>query len=183
MICPIENRYYYTLNDILTIMGNRYTPDATWLQIINTNVNRFWSSDRSVYSQDDFITALGCYLFDTKKALIVSNELYTSMNIDIAIRLNQIISKINSILPDFVNLYNVLGTELTSLKTRSTTKFNDTPTEEGNFSTDVYTSTITTNENETDYSIYDQINLIKQKQQHLIAKFCKEFEGFIVWIN
>ena len=175
---------YYTLENILQILDTHYTPDTTWLSKINDALNNYWSSSRSLYIKDDFINALGVYLYGPKKYLLVTeNTILLKINEELAAKLNEIVNKVNVLLPDYVEMYNILNTQLTTLKTKAITKFNDTPTEEGNYSVEKYTSTITQNESEVDYSIFDKINLIKQKQKHLIQQFCEEFKGFIIWTN
>lgn len=177
-------RCYYNLNNILEILDSSYTPDTTWAVTINDKLNDYWSSSRSLFIKDDFISALGSYLYGPKKYLFVTDNLILlKINEDLVAKLNEIITKINILLPDYVEMYNILNTQITTLKTKATTRFNDTPTEEGNYSADNYTSTITQQESEVDYSIFDKINLIKQKQRHLIQQFCEEFKGFIIWTN
>lgn len=177
-------RCYYNLNNILEILDSSYTPDSTWAVTINDKLNDYWSSSRSLFIKDDFIEALGSYLYGPKKYLFITeNTVILKINEDLVAKLNEIITKINILLPDYVEMYNILNTQITTLKTKAITKFNDTPTEEGDYSTDKYTSTITQQESEVDYSIFDKINLIKQKQRHLIQQFCEEFKGFIIWTN
>lgn len=172
--------YNYTLMDLLRIMGvglnNWY---GGIVDVVNKQFGTSFESDDSEFSR-----ALGGYLCNSKCILFSSeNPDITTEDEELDYKLVNIVAKYDSLINDYKSYYNALSTELTTLKNKTTTKFNDTPTEEGDYSTDIYTSTITTTESEVDYAIGDKISLLSKKMRHLVDEFVKEFEGYVIWIN
>ena len=85
-----------------------------------------------------------------------------------------------------INKYDELAKKTlpTSLTSSSESRFNDTPTEEGNYSADNFTTSITQNKTSTDIDPVDRYNqlkaLIEDIYQEWIGKLVK---GVELWIN
>lgn len=180
----VTNVTYYNLGDILKILKSRYIPSTSWYTTIVDKVNEYYGSSLKTIINDDFIIALGIYLNKKGMGIYYTEDIVLDeMDDDLALKLSAIINKNNIIIQDYIDLYNILNSELTTLKTQVVSKFNDTPTEEGDFSTDMYTSNVTNTTTNVDYDIGTRINVIKERMQHLIGRYCKEFEEFIIWTN
>lgn len=163
---------YMKLEDYL---NNDLSSD--WLVRICTSLNEKYGTDY-VGDISAFSKALMVRLNAPKAYLWCYEELDQK---EIDAKLLCIVDKYVNSIEDYKAMYEALNTELNVLKNKTTIKFNDTPTEEGNFSTDKYTSTITTQESEAEYSIGDKINLLNKRLRNLVETFCKQFEGYIIW--
>lgn len=143
-----ENNYYYNLKDILNVMNSTF--NKGWY---NTLVNKINESYGFTFDYDEsvFSDALGAMLMNPTCYILKTTEELTSVNDELLAKLLIIVNKYNSIINDYKSYYDGLNTQLTTIKSKSVSRFNDTPDEEGDYSTTRYTSTITTNENESEY--------------------------------
>ena len=173
------NNYYYNLQDILILLSGNI---SNWYSIIVKQVNRIFGTS---FDSDDseFSKALGGYLMNPNACLLVSEENLIDPNDEMNYKLMNIVAKYDSIIKEYKWYYEGLNTELTTIKQTNITKFNDTPTEEGDFSAKNYTSTISQSETETEYSFNDKLTLLAKKMNNLKQRFIKEFEEYVIWIK
>lgn len=165
---------------LLTIRDcvNFNTLSKDWLVNLCTYLNEKYGTDyegdMSVFSRSLSIkfNYPNCYICR------VENEINQEQ---LDARLLSIVDKYCTSIDSYKAMYNELNNELTTLKNKSVTKFNDTPTQQGDYSTDKYTSTITTNESETDYDINTKINILNLRLKGIVSRFIDQFEGFIIY--
>lgn len=80
------------------------------------------------------------------------------------------------------NLSNNKAKLLDDVKSSSTSRFNDTPQNSGDFSDDPHTSTITKTENSSNVgTMMQRLNEIEDKIKQLYLDWSDEFRKFIIW--
>lgn len=87
---------------------------------------------------------------------------------------------------DRINKYDELAKKTlpTSLTSSSESRFNDTPTEEGNYSADNFTTNITQNKTSTDIDPVDRYNQLKALIEDIYAEWIGRLvKGVEIWIN
>ena len=85
-----------------------------------------------------------------------------------------------------INKYDELAKKTlpTSLTSSSESRFNDTPTEEGNYSADNFTTSITQNKTSTDIDPVDRYNQLKALIEDIYAEWIEKLvKGVELWIN
>ena len=85
-----------------------------------------------------------------------------------------------------INKYDELAKKTlpTSLTSSSESRFNDTPTEEGNYSAESFTTSITQNKTSTDIDPVDRYNQLKTLIEDIYAEWIgKLVKGVELWIN
>lgn len=87
---------------------------------------------------------------------------------------------------DRINKYDTLAKKTlpTSVTSSSESRFNDTPTEEGNYSADYFTTNITQNKTSTDIDPVDRYNQLKALIEDIYAEWIGRLvKGVEIWIN
>ena len=85
-----------------------------------------------------------------------------------------------------INKYDELAKKTlpTSLTSSSESRFNDTPTEEGNYSAENFTTNITQNKTSTDIDPVDRYNQLKALIEDIYAEWIEKLvKGVELWIN
>lgn len=170
--------YYYKLSDILMTFGYSYKPTDEWIQRIVGYLNDYYDMSWDITNASVFYRALGLKL---EQGYLFIGDNISSPNDELCLKLSRILNKSENIISGYLDEYNLLNSEIKAITSKSTTRFNDTPTEEGDYSTSKYTSTITQSENSVDVDVPTQINILTHKIDSLIEKYCKEFEEFIIY--
>lgn len=173
--------HYYKLSDILLMVGSKYSPTAEWIKTLNEVCNSYYNISNTVTNADAFYKALGLKL--NQGFMFATPVVYETINEDICLKLSRILNKNENIIQGYLDEYNLLNSEIKSVTSKSTTRFNDTPDEEGDFSADKYTSTISSSENVVDYDVPTKLSILSHKIDSLIERYCREFEEFILWTN
>lgn len=171
--------YYYKLSDILMMFGYSYKPTDEWIQRVVDFLNSYYEMSWDMASASKFYRALGLKL--EQGYLFVSDENLTAQNSELCLKLSRILNKSENIISGYLDEYDLLNSEIKAITSKSTTRFNDTPTEEGNFDTNEYTSSITQSENSVDVDIPTKISILTHKIDSLIERYTKEFEEFIIY--
>ena len=161
---------YYTFEEVLAKLEIEYTLDGSWMNNIYTKYGL------TAPEALDFYKALGIFLKDSHVALCTDLEKAED-------KILMIMNKNDMIIEDYLAYFNAITQEITELKSKSVTRFNDTPTEEGDFTADKYTSNITQSENSVEYDINTKINIAKRRLKHLKESYCNEFKRMIIWTN
>lgn len=175
---------YVTFRDVLSVyMDYEYKPTNTWYTKVCDGLNKYYDEECFSPKQgaQDFYKALGIKLMD--KSVFYCYESSENVEACVMNKLSRICSKSDTLLDQYLPLYNKLQEDIKSLESRQTTRFNDTPTSQGNYVTDEYTSTITQVTNSVDYDVETQVNYLKEKLQGLIERYCSQFEEFKIWTN
>lgn len=169
MICTTEIKYY-SFKEVLNHVGIEYTNDGTWMN------NLYKLYDMTAPEAPEFYKTLGIYLSDPR--ISICNDLDLADD-----KLLWIINKNDMVIEDYIAYFKAITQDIDSLKSKSITRFNDTPTEEGDFTADNYTSSITQSENIVDYDIKTKIDIASKRLRHFKETYCNEFRGLITWIN
>ena len=185
-MCEINENYesiynYYNLSDILLMAGSKYVPTDAWIKTLNEVCNSYYGISNSITTATAFYKALGLKL--NQGFLFATPETYETINEAICLKLSRILNKNENIIGAYLEEYTLLNNALDGVTSKSTSRFNDTPDEEGSYSTEEYTSTITSNENFVEYDVPTKISILTHKIDSLIERYCKEFEEFILCIN
>ena len=171
--------YYYKLSDILMMFGYTYKPTDEWIQRVCSYLNAYYEMNREITSASVFYRALGLKL--EQGYLYIKDSAATTPDSDLCLKLSRILNKSENIISGYLDEYNLLNSEIKAITSKSTTRFNDTPTEEGDFDTSKYTSTITQSENSVDVDIPTKLSILTHKIDSLIERYAKEFEEFIIY--
>ena len=161
---------YYSFKEVLGHVGIQYDNNGQWM------INLYKLFDMEAPDAKDFYKTLGIYLSDPR--ISICNDLDLADD-----KLLWIINKNDMVIEDYLAYFKAITQEIDSLKSKSITKFNDTPTEEGDYTADQYTSTITQSENIVDYDINTKINIASKRLRHFKEAYCNEFKGLVTWIN
>ena len=161
---------YYSFKEVLNYIGIQYTNDGTWMQQLYKLYNM------TAPDGLDFYKTLGIFLSDPHIALCTDLSQAES-------KLMMIINKNDMVIEDYMAYFKAITQEVTELKSRSVTKFNDTPTEQGDYSAEQFTTNITQSENSVEYDINTKINIAKKRLVHYKESYCNEFKRMIIWTN
>lgn len=180
MTMMFETKYYTTFEEGLALLGINYKPDGSWMEDAIDFINKDWNMDIPYVAAKEFYGPLGVMLQGIDFSVVESPELKKEAFLQKLLRL---VVKSNYIIQGYLDMKNILDTELDTIKNTSVVKYNDTPTEEGVFTADKYTSNITQSESSSEYDINTKISVNRKKLNSLVGKYCGEFKEFQIWTN
>lgn len=164
----------YSFKEALSAIGVTFTLDGTWMKSLYETLGMIAPDVEA----NEYYKALGIMLSDIHVAICKSLSLDVIKD-----RMLKILNKNDMIIEDYKAYETAITAEITALTSKSVTRFNDTPTEEGDFTADKYTSNISQTENSVEYDINTKINIAKRRLKHLKESYVNEFKGVIIWIN
>lgn len=173
---------YLSFKDVLyKYINYEYKPTSLWYSKVCKALNDYYYENcfSPKEGAEDFYKALGVRLSD--KSMFYEYE--DTEDIDVESKLYRLCSKSDILLDQYLPLYNKLKEDIKSVESRTISKFNDTPTSQGKYTADEYTSNITQITNSSDYDVNTQISYLKEKMLNLINKYCDQFEEFKIWTN
>lgn len=168
--CLYIEQNYYTFKEVLAHVGIQYSNDGTWMQQLYKLYNM------TAPDGLDFYKTLGIFLSDPHIALCTDLDQAED-------KLKMIINKNDMVIEDYIAYFKAITQEITELKSKSVTRFNDTPTEEGDYTADKFTTNITQSENSVEYDINTKINIARKRLVHYKESYCNEFKRMIIWTN
>lgn len=175
---------YVTFRDVLDVyIDYEYVPTSTWYTKVCNKLNEYYGETcfKTKEGAQDFYKALGIRLMD--KSVFYCYDSSENVEACVMHKLSRVCNKSDILLDQYLPLYNKLQEDIKSLDSKQETRFNDTPTSQGNYVANNYTSTITQVTNSVDYDINTQVNYLKEKLQGLIDRYCSQFEEFKIWTN
>lgn len=179
----VKIKYESFVESLLIHYNILWVPTSEWYTKLCTYYNNAFDKELFTPKEgaDDFYTALGVRLADG--SMFWAAETKTATHYSIVNKFFRLFSKSDILLDQYLPLYNKLKEDIKSVESRTISKFNDTPSSQGKYTADEYTTNITQVTNSVDYDIAVQIDYLKQKMLNLIDKYCDQFEEFKIWTN
>lgn len=190
-------RTYYTLDDIRKEVGIRPEEEGpysmqipTMSNFINTCLKYVKFSSVSEVETNESVTCFRNYIWPRfyKEAIIYvdSDESEDFVKKFAETKVGQIMSWWTASTEKYSlliqNLENNKAKLLDDVKSSSTSRFNDTPQNSGDFSDDQHTSTVTKTENSSNVStMMARLNEIEDNIKQLYIDWSNEFRKFIIW--
>lgn len=176
---------YVTFKDILNdYMSYTYKPTSEWYTYVVKGLNNYYGDECFNVKEgaQDFYKALGIKLNDSS-VFYLCEQGESNVEQGIMSKLSRVCNKSEILLDEYLPLYNKLQEDIKTLESHVTSRFNDTPTSLGNYTSDKYTSTITQVTNSQDYDINTQVSFLKEKMRGLVEQYLEQFEVFKIWTN
>ena len=192
-------RTYYTLDDIRKEVGGSYLtgegPYSMNLKAFSTflndclnkvNFTLFSTFTETVESQMCFRDYIWPRFYQEAIIYVDSDESEDFLEKFCRTKVGQILSWFKASSEKYVmliqNLENNKAKLLDDVKSSSTSRFNDTPQNSGDFSDDQHTSTVTKTENSSNVgTMMARLNEIEDNIKQLYIDWSNEFRKFIIW--
>ena len=193
-------RTYYTLDDIrkeLKLFPNEEGPytiaDMYFSVFLNSCLTKAGYKNKEAAYADETVETLKCFreyiwprFYQEAIIYVDSDEDEDFVKKFARTKVGQIMAWWNASSEKYVllikNLTNNKKKLLDDVKSTSTSRFNDTPQNSGDFSDDQHTSTVTKTENSSNVgTMMARLNEIEDNIKQLYLDWSNEFRKFIIW--